>query len=344
MTDETIPATGLEVRLRAHPGDQVRADDFEVVEIPIAEPGDNEVLVRNEWMALGAVYRDQLDPDTDLPIPTFQVGQPLWGRTVGTVLRSNSPLLAPGDLVEHFFGWREYALGPAQAFFKRDRDLLPAPEYFLSQGPTAWRGVVDIADVHDGDVVFVSGATSGVGALAGQLAKVRGAALVIGSTGSPDKVDYLKSLGFDAVFDYHDGPVAQRLAALAPDGISVFFDNVGGEQFEAALTVAAHGARFALCGALAGQFGRGDGGRPRLDLMRAFPKEPVLRPFATLHTPDQIEDWNRRFAELLAQGALVYPHTVFEGSVAGLPESFLGLLAGRSRGTAVARLVAPERG
>jgi NADPH-dependent curcumin reductase CurA len=338
MTNEPIPATGLEVQLAAYPGAEVSLSDFALVEAPLAEPGPGQVLVRNEWMALGASLRDQMTPGIELPIPTFQVGEAMWGRAVGTVVRSQSPDLAVGDLVEHFFGWRDYACNYAQAFFKRDRDLLPGSEYFLAQGPTAWRGVVEVADVHEGDVVFVSGATSGVGALAGQIARKRGAKLVIGSTGSPAKAGFLKELGFDAVFDYHDGPVLDRLRELAPDGITVFFDNVGGEQFEAAVQAAAPGARFALCGALAGQYGGRDGGCPRFDLMKAFPKELVLRPFATMHTPEQFAHWNAQFARYLAEGGFAFPHTIVEGGVAGLPETFLRMLRGEFSGTAVVRL------
>ena len=339
MSSEQIPATSWEVRLAAYPQDEVLPEHFEVAQAPLAEPGPGQVVVRNEFMALGVVSRDQMNPTLNLPIPAFQLGEAMWGRAVGTVVRSNSPDLAEGDLVEHFFGWREYAVNYAQAFFKRDRNLLPGPEYFLSQGPTAWRGMVVVADVHEGDVVFVSGATSGVGALAGQIAKKRGAKLVIGSTGSPQKIDYLKQLGFDAAFDYHDAQVADRLRDLAPDGISVFFDNVGGEQFEAAVETAAPGARFALCGALAGQTGpKGDGGRPRLDLMTAFPKELVLLPFATMHTPEQFAHWNQQFAQYLDEGGFTFPHTVVEGGVAALPDAFIGLLKGRYSGVAVARL------
>lgn len=340
MTSAQIPATSREVRLAAYPDGEVALSHLEVAEAPIPEPGPGQVVVRNEWMALSAVYRDQMNPTITIPIPVFQPGEAMWGRTVGTVVRSQSPDLAEGDLVEHFFGWREYAVNYAPAFFKRDRGQLPGAEYFLSQGPTAWRGVAEMADVREGDVVFVSGATSGVGSLAGQIARKRGARLVIGSTGSKAKIDYLVGeLGFDAAFDYHDGPVLDRLRQLAPDGISVFFDNVGGEQFEAAVQAAAPGARFALCGALSGQLGPdGDGTRPRLDLMAALPKELVLRPFATLHTPEQIADWNKQFSAYLGEGGFTFPHTVVEGGVAGLPDAFLALLKGRYTGTVVARL------
>ncbi|MEU3557709.1 MDR family NADP-dependent oxidoreductase [Streptomyces fragilis] len=338
MSTVELPAVSREVRLAAYPEGDVTLDHFAFGESELSAPGPGEVVVRNDWMTLGSVARDQMNPATKLPIPIFQPGVAMWGRTVGTVVASNSDLLAVGDLVEHFLGWREYATGDAHGFFKRDRALLPGPEYYLSQGPTAWHGMVGTAGVGEGDTVFVSGATNGVGALAGQIAKLRGAKRVIGSTGSKEKIDFLvDELGFDAAFDYHEGPVAEQLAELAPDGLDVVFDNVGGEQFEAAVQVAARGARFALCGALAGQHG-GDGGSPRLPLMQAITKDLTLRGFATLHTPDQIEEWNARFGPWLAEGRIVFPHTVVEGGTAALPEAFLGLLERRYSGTVLVRM------
>jgi len=339
MTNDVLPAVSRQVRLVAHPDGDVTPDIFTVVEVDLAEPGEGEVVVRNDWMTLGAVARDQMVPGAQLPIPPFRPGEPMWGRSVGTVVRSADPRLAVGDLVEHFHGWRDYASGPAHEFYPRDRALLPGPEYFLAQGPTAWRGMVDMAGVGPDDVVFVSGATSGVGALAGQIAKRLGAKRVIGSTGSRQKITYLvEELGFDAAFDYHDGPVVDRLRELAPEGITVFFDNVGGEQFEAAVEVAAPFARFALCGALAGQLGDGDGGRPRLDLMAAITKQLALRPFATYHTPEQIAGWNQQFGEWLREDRIVLPRTDVGGGVADLPKTFIGLVERRYTGTVLVKL------
>ncbi|MFE6103609.1 zinc-binding dehydrogenase [Streptomyces laurentii] len=338
-----LPAVSREVRLASYPGDAVTLDTFAFGASELSEPGEGQVVVRNDWMTLGSVARDQMNPDTKLPIPVFQPGVAMWGRTVGTVVRSNSDALSVGDLVEHFSGWREYAVGTAHEFFRRDRALLPGPEYFLSQGPTAWHGMVGTAQVREGDTVFVSGATNGVGALAGQIARLSGAKRVIGSTGSKAKIDFLvDELGFDAAFDYHDGPVADRLAELAPDGLDVVFDNVGGEQFEAAVHHAARGARFALCGVLSGQHGEdggeGEGGSPRLPLMSAITKDLTLRGFATLHTPDQIEEWNARFGAWLAEGRIVFPHTVVEGGVEALPQAFLDLLDRKHSGTVLVRM------
>ncbi|GAB2862463.1 NADP-dependent oxidoreductase [Actinocorallia aurea] len=335
---EGIPAVNREVRLASYPEGAVRASDFEIVETPLEEPGDGFVLVRNDWMSLGTVYRDQMQPALDIPIPVFQLHGPMWGRTVGTVVRSSSPDLAEGDLVEHFSGWRDYVAGPAAQFVKRDRAQFPGPEYFLSNGPTAWRGMVEIAEVGEGDVVFVSGASSGVGCLAGQIAKARGASLVIGSTGSPQKIDFLvKEAGYDVAFDYRDGTVAERLREAAPEGITVFFDNVGGAQFEGAVAAAAPGARFALCGALAAQHGE-ESARPRLDLQSLIPRELSFRGFATLHTPDQITDWNARFAALIAEEKMSYPRTVAEGGVPALPQAVVDLMSGGFSGTALVKL------
>ncbi|WP_117213058.1 MDR family NADP-dependent oxidoreductase [Allorhizocola rhizosphaerae] len=340
MTSETLPTTSTEVCFAGYPKDVVRPEHFTVRQTLVDEPGPGQVLVRNDFMTLAAAYRDQMTPATNIPIPVFQLGQPMWGRTVGTVVRSNSPNLAVGDLVEHFHGWREYAVGSAAEFHKRDRALLPGAEYYLTQGPTAWRGMVEMANVGDGDVVFVSGATSGVGSLAGQIAKLLGAKRVIGSTGSKSKAEYLlRECGFDAVFDYHDGPVVDRLRELAPDGINVFFDNVGGEQFEAAVAAAAPFARFALCGSLSGQLETGgSGGHPRLDLMTAIPKQLILRPFATYHTPEQIDGWNKQFSIWLRDGRIAFPHTIVPGGVADLPANFLALLERRFTGNVIAKL------
>jgi NADPH-dependent curcumin reductase CurA len=339
MTSESVPGMCKQVQLASYPEDEVTEDNLAVVETALPAPADGEVVVRNEWMALGTVYRDQMRPDIGIPIPVFQIGQPMWGRSVGTVVASNSPVLSVGDLVEHFFGWRDYAVGNAYAFFPRDRGLLPAPEYFLSNGPTAWRGMVDIAQVGDGDVVFVSGATSGVGSMAGQIAKARGASRVIGSTGSKEKVSFLlDEAGFDAAFNYRDGAIADRLKELAPDGITVCFDNVGGEQLEAAIEAAAPQARFALCGSLAAQHGQWEMGRPRLNLMGMIPRELSLRGFATLHTPEQISDWNAQFSGWLAEDRIQFPHTKIEGGVENLPQAIIGQLRGNYSGMTLTSL------
>ncbi|MFD9443900.1 zinc-binding dehydrogenase [Streptomyces sp. NPDC060006] len=332
-----IPGTAREVRLTRHLEGAITPGHFEIAEVPVKEPGPGEVLVRTDHVFVAAAYQDLMRPDCPLPVPPYQVGGRIGGGEVGTVVRSSSPDLAVGDLVQMMAGWGEYTTGPASSFHRLDAGLFPSSSYYLSQGPTAYYGMATLAKAGEGDVVFVSGAAGGVGSLAGQIAKCRGAAKVIGSAGSKEKVAYLvDELGYDAAFDYHDGLVADQLRGLAPGGIDVFFDNVGGAQFEAAVQVAAPHARFALCGALSGQIG-GTGGHPRLDLMTAITRHLELRPYATYHTPEQVQAWTEHFAQWLAEGRFVFPQTLVEGGIEQAPAALLDLLAGRHRGNVAVR-------
>lgn len=334
-----IPKKAREIQLARHLDDGAPTyGHFDVAEVKVPEAGPGDVVVRVEYLFVAAAYQDLMRTDCQLPVPPFQVGGRIGGGEVGTVVHSQSPDLAVGDLVQSMNGWSEFSVGPADRFYKIDRELFPSPSYFLSQGPTAYYGMADIARAGEDDVVFVSGAAGGVGSLAGQIAKCRGAARVIGSAGSQDKVDYLTgTLGYDAAFNYKDGPVVDRLRELAPDGINVFFDNVGGEQFEAAVQLAAPHARFALCGALSGQIGR-TGGFPRLDLMTAITRHVELLPFATYHTPEQIWAWTEHFGKWLGEGRFVFPQTVVEGGIEEAPRTLLALLGGEHRGNVVVRI------
>lgn len=333
----TLPTAVTEVRLAKHLTDKLTLDNFDVVQVPLREPGPGEVVVRHDYMQLAAVIPDLMRENVEIAMPPFVIGEPLGAGGVGTVVASNSDDLAVGTTV-YTGTWAEYSVGPAEEYFPLDTSMVPGPEYFLSQGVTAYYGMVDVAQVGEGDVVYVSGAAGGVGSLAGQIAKHRGAAKVIGSAGSQSKVDYLvDELGFDAAFDYHDGPVVDQLRKHAPDGISVFFDCVGGEQFEAAVQVAQQDARFALCGALSGQIGGTDGAFPKLDVMKAIVRNLTLRPFACYHTEEQMEAWNTAFGTWMSEGTFVYPHTVVDATLTEAPQTLLDYLAGAYRGNTAIR-------
>lgn len=289
-------------------------------------------------MQVTAVMADLMHETPGLPMPAYPVGEPLWGGAVGTVTESTTDLPV-GTVVQHMKGWQEETMDQASAFYPVPVEYLPGREYVLNQGVTAYHGIVDIAEVREGDVVFVSGAAGGVGSLAGQIAKARGAAKVIGSAGSAEKVRYLvEELGFDAGINYKDSSIEEELAKLAPEGISVFFDTVGGTQFEAAIQAAAPGAKFALCGALAGQIDGGQGGHPRLDIMTAIVKQLVILPFSTHHTPDQLAAWGSHYWQWLAEGKIVFPHTIIDGGLEATPDALDGLLQGRYRGNVLIRL------
>ena len=247
------PDTGKEVHLVSYPHGAPRPGDFAVVEVPVPEPRPGQALVHNRFLSVDPYMRGRMRVAESYVAP-FALGEVMTGLAVGEVVSSAAPELAPGDVVLHDLGWREYALGEASAFRR-----VPAGEAPLSAwlgvlgmvGLTAWVGMLEIAALRPGDVVFVSGAAGAVGSLAGQIARLHGAARVVGSAGTAAKVAYLcDELGYDAAFDYHDGPVARRLAEVAPEGIDVYFDNVGGEHLEAAIGALRVQGRAALCGAI----------------------------------------------------------------------------------------------
>lgn len=339
MTRVHAPTTAVEVRKAKHSDGELTAGHFEITESEVSEPAAGEVLVRTDYVQLMVAIKDMMSETTQQPLEPWRIGDPVGMGGIGTVVRSNSSAFAVGDLVRSTRGWSEFWTGPAEDFVKLDKNIFPSPVYHLSQGTTAYYGMADIAQVGEGDVVFVSGAAGGVGSLAGQIAKCLGAATVIGSTGSRAKVEYLvDELGFDAAFDYHDGPVLDQLRRLAPEGITVFFDNVGGDQFTAAVHAAAPRARFALCGVLSNQVGGAGSYLLPLDVMEAGLRLLRVLPFACRHTPDQTATWNRHFSQWLAEGRFVFPHTVVDGGIGAAPEALLSLLDGGYRGNVTVKI------
>ena len=330
--------THREVRLAARPQGPVTDDLFEIVEVPVPEPGPGQVLVRNTVMGVAAVMRTLMDETSVVPMPSYGIGEPLHGAAVGEVVAAPGTDLQPGDLVEHRFGWREYAVVDADQVQRLDPGLLPDPAAYLSQGPTAWMGVVRGAEVRPGDTVFVTGAAGGVGSLAGQIARLRGAARIIGSTGSQEKADRLiKEFGYDAVVIRGAGPIEEQLRTAAPEGIDAVFDNVGGEQLRAALALANRGARLAIVGALAGQLS-GDGkATVEIDTLSLLARSITLRGVALYEHLDLIPEWNQRFGEGLREGTLTFPHARLQG-IEQAPRALRELTEGRHLGAVVVEL------
>jgi NADPH-dependent curcumin reductase CurA len=334
MTNDTY----REVRLAARPRGRVTDDLFEIAEVPLPVPGPGQVLVRTTVMSVAAVMRTLMDEVTDVPMPSYAVGEPLNGPAVGEVVAAPGTDFAPGDLVQHRLGWREYALLDASAVQRVETGLLPDPAAYLSQGPTAWMGVVRGAEVRPGDTVFVSGAAGGVGSLAGQIARLRGAGRLIGSTGSPRKADFLREeLGYDEVVIRGAGPIEEQLRAAAPDGIDAFVDNVGGEQLQAAIAVARRGARLALVGALASQLS--DSGSPttEIDTLSLLSRSITLRGVALFDHLDLVPQWYRQFAAGLRDGTLTFPHTRLHG-IDQAPRALRELIEGRHLGAVLVEL------
>ncbi|WP_050514999.1 NADP-dependent oxidoreductase [Streptomyces rimosus] len=333
-----FPATHREVRLAARARGALGPECFTLAEAPLPVAGDGQLLVRNRFMAVTAAMRSMMT-DAELPMPSFVPGRALWGAAVGEVVRASCGF-APGDLVVHPYGWREFAVVEEARARRVDPQALPDPAAHLSQGATAWGALTRAGRVGPGDTVFVTGAAGGVGSMAGRIAKRLGAARVIGSTGSAHKVPYLrKTLGYDEVVLRGAGPAEDQLRRAAPDGIDVLLDTVGGEQLRAALAVARTGARFALVGALSGQLGDGAGvaAPVELDSSLVVTRRVTLRGFSLYDHSDLPGEWMGEFGRGLRDGSLVFAHTRLHG-LDQAPRALCELVQGRHTGAVLVEL------
>jgi NADPH-dependent curcumin reductase CurA len=265
-------------------------------------------------------------------VPPFAVGEPLQGHAVGVVTASRDPQLPEGSLVSGMSGWREGYVAPASELQRLpDPPSGVEPSAYLGvlgmPGFTAWVGVTVVAPVAEGDVVFVSAAAGAVGSIAGQLAKARGASSVIGSAGSPAKVAALREVfGYDGAFSHRDGAPGDHLAELAPKGIDMYFDNVGGAQLRAAIDALRPFGRVALCGSIASGY-TGAPGDVVDNLGLIVGKRLTLRGFLVSDHADRQPEFLAEVGAMLADGRIVSRETVHEG-IESAPGAFLDLFAG----------------
>ncbi|GJF28596.1 NADP-dependent oxidoreductase [Kitasatospora sp. NE20-6] len=339
MAEQDIPTTGREWHLAARPDGWPVPADFALVEAPVRRPGPGEILVRNAHLSVDPYMRGRMN-DVKSYVPPFALGEVMDGGAVGVVVASGAEDFAVGDTVLHGLGWREYATLPAARAVRVDAGLAPLP-YYLGvlgmPGLTAYAGLLEVGSFRAGDTVFVSGAAGAVGSLVGQIARLKGAARVIGSAGSAAKVATLvDDYGFDAAFNYKDGPVAAQLAAAAPDGIDLYFDNVGGDHLEAAIGALRLHGRAVLCGAIAQYNATGAPAGPR-NLALAIGKRLRLQGMLVGDHAALQPQFTAEVAGWLQDGSLRYDQTVVKG-VENTVEAFLGLLRGDNTGKMVVSL------
>jgi NADPH-dependent curcumin reductase CurA len=339
----TVVRTSREIQLAARPLGEPVESDFRMVTTEVPDPGPGEVLVRNLVMSVDPYMRGRMN-DVPSYAPPWRLDQPADGGAVGEVVASEAAELPVGSLVLHGLGWREYALMPARQAERVELVAgLPSSSYLGvlgMPGLTAYAGLFEVAGFQAGESVFVSGAAGAVGSLAGQFARLRGAARVVGSAGSPAKLRFLiDELGFDAAFDYHDGPVRDLLRQAAPGGIDVYFDNVGGEHLEAAIdSLTVHG-RVALCGAIS-LYNSTDRPVAPANLALTIGKRLTLRGFLVTDHSRLRAEFQEAVAGWLTSGQLVVRETVVEGLDQAVP-AFIGMLQGANTGKMVVRL-APD--
>jgi NADPH-dependent curcumin reductase CurA len=338
-----MAGTTREWHLAARPHGEPTPEDFRLVEVPVPDPAEGQVVVRMVAMSVDPYMRGRMR-STPSYAPSWEVGEVMRGGAVGRVVASRAPDLPEGALVLTDAAWREVAVLDAGAVTRLPSLTDVPPSWFLGvlgmPGLTAYTGLFRIAGFGPGEDLYVSAAAGAVGSLVGQFARLRGAGRVVGSAGSPAKVAWLTGdLGFTAAFDHHDGPLALSLAEAAPGGIDVFFDNVGGAHLEAALGVLRVHGRAALCGSISGYNAIEPPPGPR-NMALMVGKRLTLRGFLVGDHADLREEFTETVSGWLRSGDLVVRETVYEGIENAVP-AFLDLLRGANTGKMVVRL-APD--
>ncbi|WP_282782706.1 MULTISPECIES: NADP-dependent oxidoreductase [unclassified Nocardia] len=328
-----------EWHLVARPVGEPVPADFSLVTTTVPDPGPGQIVVRNDFVSVDPYMRGRMN-EGESYIPQFELGEAMTGSAVGTVVASESDDVPVGATVSHFQGWREYALLDAAQAQVVDPNLAPAQAYLGvlgTTGLTAWGGLKEVAPVREGDVVFISGAAGAVGSVAGQLARKLGASKVIGSAGGPEKVRRLTDeFGYDVGIDYRAGDLVEQLRKAAPDGIDVYFDNVGGDHLDAALVTMNRYGRIALCGAISVYNDTELRPGPK-HLPLAIGKRITLRGMNVSDHLHLAPDFIPQAATWLAEGTLATEETVVDG-IDNAVDAFLAMMRGANTGKMLVRL------
>jgi NADPH-dependent curcumin reductase CurA len=326
-----------EIRLASRPSGIPTAVNFARAQIELKPLQRQQVLVRNLFMSVDPYMRGRMN-DRKSYVPPFEIGKVLEGGAVGEVVESRAKEFKAGDAVVSNFGWREYFIASPKDLHPVSRAVQPLSVYLGAlgmTGMTAWAGL-HLVKVEAGDVIYISGAAGAVGNVAGQLAKIRGCK-VIGSTGSMEKVKFLREeCGFDIAFDYKTGPVVEQLKVEAPDGIDVYFDNVGGEALEAALSMLRVHGRIIACGGISGY----NEEKPRpgpSNLFNITTKRLTMKGLIVRDWLDRQGEFEKEVGGYLQSGKLKNKETVVEG-LDQAESAFIGLFTGNNIGKMVVKL------
>lgn len=327
-----------QLHLISRPVGVPKPSDFAIVSVILPKLDEGEVEVRNRFISLEPSMR-LLMRETPFHAPVYPLNAPMNGRAIGEVVRSRSADFAPGDIVLSTRSWREGYVAPASELERvQPRPGLPMQSFLSAagmRGLTAYVGLVRIAALRPGDVVYVSAAAGAVGLIACQIAKIKGHT-VIGSAGGPAKTAYLREIGVDHAIDYKAEPdLAAALKRVAPDGFDVFFDNVGGSQLDAAFQAAAQNARFALCGTIAGY--NQDELIPLYHSNLTIPKRLRLEGFVVWDHAELLPEYIRELSSWAASGQF-RPKESIDVGLENTPAAFAKLFSGESIGATLIQL------
>ena len=327
-----------QILLAHRPVGAPKASDFRLVESPLPEIGDGQFLVRSHYLSLDPYMRGRMSTAKSYARPV-ELGQVMVGGAVGQVVASHHPQFTPGEAVVGSFGWQLYAVSEGKGVRKIERRDIPLTAYLGvlgMPGVTAYVGMLDIGQPEPGQTVVVSAASGAVGGVAGQLAKLRDCR-VVGIAGGPEKCRYtVEALGLDACVDYKAGRLWQDLKQATPDGVDVYFDNVGGEILDAVLGRINPFARIPLCG-LISQYNATEPYGVK-NFRKLLVNRARLQGFIIGDHPARWPAAQQDLERWVSEGKIKYRETVAEG-LQNAPEAFIGLFSGRNFGKQLVKLV-----
>ncbi|EWS79731.1 NADP-dependent oxidoreductase [Brachybacterium phenoliresistens] len=337
MTDTS---TATRILLDSRPVGWPTPENFRIEEVALPELEAGQVRVRNEFLSVDPYMRGRMS-DARSYVAPYALGAQITGGAIGRVVASRVDGMPEGSVVLHQHGWSDVVQGDAATF----RIVPDIPGLPLSvrlhvlgmTGMTAYVGLTRIAALREGETVFISGAAGAVGTAAGQIARHLGAGRVIGSAGTPEKVALLtQKYGYDAGFDYHDGDVRELLAQAAPEGIDVFFDNVGGDHLQAALASFRDGGRAALCGAIS-SYNTTDRAAGPDNMANLITRGLTLRGFTLGDHLDLSAEFQQRMTGWFEDGGIVYDETIVDG-IENTVQAFLDMMRGGNIGKMLVRI------
>jgi NADPH-dependent curcumin reductase CurA len=341
-----LMTTSSEWHLTRRPQGVPVDEDFALVEVELPSPVSGEILVRNSFLSVDPYMRGRMN-EAKSYVPPFQLHHPMDGGAVGMVeqagpdaVDSEGSPIAVGDTVAHGLGWRTTALLQARYARVLDTSRAPAQAYLGvlgMTGLTAYAGLLRVGEMAEGDRVFVSAAAGAVGSMVGQIARLKGASFVVGSAGGPEKTAWLlDEAGFSAAVDYKATPIREGLAEAAPEGIDVYFDNVGGDHLEAAIGAMRMRGRVAICGMISVYNDTEATPGPR-NMPMIIGKRLTLRGFIVSDHADLRPQFEAEVGQWLAEGKIVWRETLVDG-IDNAVNGFRDLLAGANTGKMLIRL------
>jgi len=327
-----------EIRLKNRPTGMPSENDFELAEVLIPEINEGQMLVQNVYMSVDPYMRGRMG-ERESYIAPFELGKPLEGGAVGQVIESRGVHFQEGDYVLSNMGWREFFATDGSDLVRIDPVVAPVQNYLGilgMPGLTAYIGLQDVGKPKEGETVFVSTAAGAVGSLVCQIAKIKGCR-VVGSTGSEEKITWLtKEAGIDAALNYKTSEnLTEDLRRLCPEGIDIYFDNVGGTHLEAAIELMNNHGRIVLCGMISIYNATRPPRAPR-NLISAIPKRLTLKGYIVHDHRDRLPDFTQDMSRWIKEGRIKWKETIVQG-IEHATEAFLGLFSGESFGKMLVR-------